>query len=121
MRLQDLAQAIPGILVAVLLTGYAVATVLAPRWRSWEKLAAAPGLSAGFFGVLGLGLHLVHIPFEPLTVFPCVGVAAVVAVVRRRVSGPSPADGVPARGKAQKKTAPLARDRRFVALIGHGA
>jgi hypothetical protein len=95
LRLQDLAQAIPGILVAVLLTGYAVATVLAPRWRSWERLAAAPGLSAGFFGVLGLGLHLVHIPFEPLTVFPCIGVAAVVAVVRRRVSGPSPADSVP--------------------------
>lgn len=95
MRLQDLAQAIPGILVAVLLPGYALATVLAPRWRSWERLASAPGLSAGFLGVLGLGLRLVHIPFEPVTVFFCIAALAAAAVVRRRLSGAKAADDVP--------------------------
>lgn len=95
MRLQDLAQAIPGILVAVLLPGYAAATVLAPRWRWWERLAASPGLSAGFFGVLGLGLRLVHIPFEPLTVFPCIAILVAMAVARRRWRGSHPAEDVP--------------------------
>jgi hypothetical protein len=95
LRFQDLAQAIPGILTAVLLPGYALATVLAPRWRAWERLAASPGLSAGFFGVLGLSLRLVHIPFKPLTVFPCVAVLAAAAVGRRRASGTNPVDDVP--------------------------
>jgi hypothetical protein len=94
LRLQDLAQAIPGILVAVLLPGYALATLMAPRWRAWERLAASPGLSAGFLGVLGLSLRLVHIPFEPLTVFLCIAALAAGAVARRRLSGANAADDV---------------------------
>jgi hypothetical protein len=95
LRLQDLAQAIPGILVAVLLPGYALATLLAPRWRWWERLAASPGLSAGFLGVLGLSLRLVHIPFEPLTVFFCIAALAGGAAARRRASGANAVDDVP--------------------------
>jgi hypothetical protein len=84
--LHDLAQAVPGILVAVLLPGFALATLIAPRWRAWERLGAAPGLSAGFLGILGLGMRLVHISFEPLTVFPCIVLVAVAAAVRVRCS-----------------------------------
>jgi hypothetical protein len=89
LRLVDLAQAIPGILVAVILTGYSLATVLVPRWRAWERLAAAPGLAAGLIGVLGLATHLVHIPFEPQTVLPLIGGLAVAAFLRRRRSRPA--------------------------------
>lgn len=84
MPLHDLAQAVPGLLVAVLLPGFALATVLGPRWAAWERLAAAPGLSAGFLGVLGLGLRLVHIPFEPVTVLPCIGLLAAAGIYRGR-------------------------------------
>ncbi|MBJ7596034.1 MAG: hypothetical protein JF886_14480 [Candidatus Dormibacteraeota bacterium] len=84
MALHDLAQALPGLVVAVLLPGYALATLLVPRWRAWERLAGAPGLAAGFLGVLGLGMRLVHIPFEPLTVLPCIAALAAAATFRAR-------------------------------------
>jgi hypothetical protein len=93
--LHDLAKAIPGILVAALLPGYALATLLAPRWRAWERLAASPGLSAGFFGVLGLGMRVVHVPFEPLTVIPATLLLVGAAFARRRWAGPLPATGTP--------------------------
>ncbi|MGH2866928.1 MAG: DUF6541 family protein, partial [Solirubrobacteraceae bacterium] len=73
----------------MLLPGYALATLLAPRWRAWERLGAAPGLSAGFIGVLGLGLRLVHIPFEPLTVLPCIALLTLAGILRRRGTGPA--------------------------------
>lgn len=88
MRLVDLAQAIPGILVAVLLPGYSLATLMVPRWRAWERLGAAPGLAAGFIGVLGLAMRLAHIPFEPQTVLPVIAGLAVAGLVRRRRAGP---------------------------------
>jgi hypothetical protein len=91
----DLAQALPGILVAVLLPGFALATLIAPLWRVWERMAAAPGLSAGFLGVLGLIERLAHVPFEPLTVFPCIGLLCAAAVFRHRRSGPIPEFGLP--------------------------
>lgn len=90
MQLTDLARAIPGILLAVLLPGYALATLLAPSWRAWTRLAASPGLSAGFFGVLGLGMRLVHIPFEPVTVISAIVVLCGAAVIRRRRAGRLP-------------------------------
>jgi len=83
LQLHDLAQALPGILIAALLPGYALATLLVPRWRAWERLATAPGLSVGFIGALGLSLRLVHIPFERLTVFPCIALLVVAASFRR--------------------------------------
>jgi hypothetical protein len=95
LRLHDLVQAVPGILIAVLLPGWALATLIAPRWRAWERLAAAPGLSAGFFGVLGLSLRVVHVPFEPLTVFLSIAVVAGAALFRRHLTGPSPRDDAP--------------------------
>jgi len=79
---EDLSRALPGILIAALLPGFAMATLLAPRWRAWERLAAAPGLSAGFIGILGLGLRLVHIPFEPLTILPCIAGLVAAAALR---------------------------------------
>jgi hypothetical protein len=93
--LRDLAQALPGLVVAVLLPGYALATLLVPRWRAWERLAGAPGLSAGFFGVLGLGMRLVHVPFEPRTVLPCIALLGVAGFVRRRRAGSNPSSGLP--------------------------
>lgn len=95
MPLHDLAQAVPGILVAVLLPGYALATVLVPRWAPWERLAAAPGLSAGFLGVLGLALRLVHIPFEPITVLPSIGLLAAAGIYRWRRARPGHDDPGP--------------------------
>ena len=94
MPLQDLAHAIPGILVAALLPGFALATLCAPRWRVWERAAAAPGLSAGFLGVLGLGMRLVHVPFEPLTVLPVIAAVAAAAIwrVRREAGSEAPRD-----------------------------
>jgi hypothetical protein len=93
--LRDLAQAQPGLVVAVLIPGYALATLLVPRWRAWERLAGAPGLSAGFFGILGLGMRLVHVPFEPHTVLPCIAVLGAAGWVRRRRAGNHPPSRLP--------------------------
>lgn len=90
MPLHDLARAVPGLLVAVLLPGFALATLAAPRWAAWQRLAGAPGLSAGFLGVLGLGMRLVHVPFAPQTVFPCIVLLTVAAAVRWRRVHPDP-------------------------------
>jgi hypothetical protein len=82
--LHDLAQSLPGVVVAALLPGFALATLLAPRWRAWQRLAMAPGLSAGFIGVFGMAMHDAHIPFEPMTILPLLAVLGVAAVLRWR-------------------------------------
>lgn len=88
MALQDLAQTFPGVVIAALLPGFALATLLSPRWHWWARLAMSPGLSAGFIGVSGMAMHDVHIPFEPLTVLPLIVVVAVAAVFRWRRTDP---------------------------------
>jgi hypothetical protein len=94
--LQDLAQTLPGVVIAALLPGFALATLLGPGWHWWARLAMAPGLSAGFIGVFGMAMHDAHIPFEPLTVFPLMVVLGIAAVVRWRRTGPKPAaSGLP--------------------------
>jgi hypothetical protein len=85
---QDLAQSIPGVVIAALLPGFALATLLSPRWHWWARLAMAPGLSAGFIGVFGMAMHDVHISFEPLTVVPLIVVLVVAAVFRSRRGTP---------------------------------
>jgi hypothetical protein len=81
---QDFAQTLPGVVAVAFLPGFALATLLAPTWRAWQRLAMAPGLSAGFIGIYGLALHDVHVPFEPLTVFPVLVVLGIAALVRWR-------------------------------------
>jgi len=93
--LQDLAQSIPGVVIAALLPGFALATLLSPRWHWWARLAMSPGLSAGFIGVFGMAMHDVHIPFEPATVFPLLVVLGVAAVFRWRRATPGPSDDLP--------------------------
>jgi hypothetical protein len=82
--LHDLAQSLPGVVAAAVLPGFALATLLAPHWRAWQRLAMAPGLSAGFIGVAGMAMHDAHIPFEPLTLLPLLVLLGVAAVFRRR-------------------------------------
>jgi hypothetical protein len=93
--LQDLAQSIPGVVIAALLPGFALATLLSPRWHWWARLAMSPGLSAGFIGVFGMAMHDVHIPFEPATVFPLLVVLGAAAVFRWRRATPGPSDDLP--------------------------
>ena len=95
MPLHDFAQSLPGVVLAALLPGFAVATLLAPTWRVWQRLAMAPGLSAGFIGVAGLAMHDVHVPFEPLTIFPILIMLGVAAVIRWRRSDHGEPDGAP--------------------------
>ena len=61
----------------------------------WQRLAMAPGLSAGFIGVAGLAMHDVHVPFEPLTIFPILIMLGVAAVIRWRRSDRGEPDGAP--------------------------
>lgn len=95
MPLHDLTHSIPGVVLAALLPGFALATLLAPGWRAWQRLTMAPGLSAGFIGVAGLAMHDVHVPFEPLTIFPVLIVLGVAAVIRWRRSDPGVLDDAP--------------------------
>lgn len=95
MPLHVFAQSLPGVVVAALLPGFALATLLAPGWRAWQRLAMAPGLSAGFIGVAGLAMHDVHIPFEPLTILPVLVVLGVAAVIRWRTSDVDAPDAAP--------------------------
>lgn len=68
--------------IAALLPGFSLATLLGPRWHWWARVAMAPGLSAGFIGVAGMAMHDVHIPFEPLTVLPLFVVLGAAALSR---------------------------------------
>jgi hypothetical protein len=95
LSLQDLAQSFPGVVIAAILPGFALATLLGPRWHWWARLAMAPGLSAGFIGVAGMAMHDVHIPFEPLTIFPLIIVLGIGAVYRWRHTEPGLDAGPP--------------------------
>jgi hypothetical protein len=87
---QEFAQTLPGVLAVAFLPGFALATLLAPSWRAWQRLAMAPGLSAGLIGVYGLVLHDIHVPFEAITVFPVLVVVGIAAIVRWRRNEPKP-------------------------------
>lgn len=95
MSLQDLAQSLPGVVIAALLPGFALATVLGPSWHWWARLAMAPGLSAGFIGVAGMAMHDGHIPFEPLTVLPLLVVLGAAGVLRWRRAESTPGVATP--------------------------
>jgi hypothetical protein len=86
---QDFAQTLPGVAAVAFLPGFALATLLAPTWHAWQRLAMAPGLSAGFIGMYGLALHDVHVPFEPLTVFPVLVVLGIAAGFRWQRTEPA--------------------------------
>ncbi len=70
--------------MAGLLPGFALATVIAPRWPTWERVVVAPGLSAGLIGVLGLVLRLLHVPFSAATVLPLVALIGLAGFLRFR-------------------------------------
>ncbi|HEY6470632.1 MAG TPA: DUF6541 family protein [Candidatus Dormibacteraeota bacterium] len=95
MSLQDFAQTLPGVVLVALLPGFALATLIAPQWRAWQRIAMAPGLSAGFIGVFGMAMHDVHVPFEPLTVFPLLLVLGSAAVYRWRRTTPETTQRAP--------------------------
>ncbi len=88
MPLHDLAQSLPGVVIVSLLPGFALATLLSPRWRWWARLGMAPGLSCGFVGVVGMAMHDAHIPFEPLTMLPLLVLLGIAAVLRWRQADP---------------------------------
>ncbi len=77
-------------LAVAFLPGFALATLLAPSWRAWQRLAMAPGLSAGLIGVYGLVLHDIQVPFEAITVLPVLVVVGIAAIARWRRSEPKP-------------------------------
>ena len=82
MNLLDLLRALPGLVVLGLLPGLALVSLIPPSMPGWQRLALAPGLSAGAVGVLGLLYHDVHVPFELSSVLPVVGLLAVAAALR---------------------------------------
>lgn len=84
MPLGDLAAALPGLILVAILPGMAVATLAVPRWRWWERLAAAPGLGAGLVGVIGLADHDLHAGFRLATVLPIEGLVCLGAAWRWR-------------------------------------
>jgi hypothetical protein len=86
--LQDLAQSLPGVVIAALLPGFALATLLSPKWHWWARLGMAPGLSCGFVGTVGMAMHDAHIPFEQLTMLPLLGLLGIAAIIRWRQSEP---------------------------------
>jgi hypothetical protein len=86
--LAELARALPFLILVGILPGIALATLVVPGWRRWERLATAPGLSAGMAGVIGLAYHDLHVPFMAATVLPLEAMVVVAAVwrTRRRVA-----------------------------------
>ncbi|TME00064.1 MAG: hypothetical protein E6I76_01120, partial [Chloroflexi bacterium] len=97
MPLTDLLRALPALLVVGIVPGFALATLIVPGWRWWERLAGAPGLSAGLAGVIGLAYHDLHVPLWTATVLP-LEVAVVAAAVwrARRHATSSAAEAHPA-------------------------
>jgi hypothetical protein len=82
MQLDDLIRSIPALALVGIAPGYLLASLLAPRWRWWERLAGAPGLSAGAVGITGLAFRHAHIGLRPATLAP-LGVGLCAAVVWR--------------------------------------
>ena len=89
MDLIDLLRAAPGLVVLGLAPGLAAVSLIRPSMPGWWRLAAAPGLSVGLLGLLGLLYHRAHVPFELTTVLPPVAGLVLAAVglraARRRV------------------------------------
>jgi len=83
MRVADLVQALPGLILIGLLPGFLLATALVPRWRWWERLAMSPGLAAGLTGAAGLLWHDLGVPFTAATVLPLMAALGPVAAWRR--------------------------------------
>jgi hypothetical protein len=100
--LAELARALPALLVVGVLPGLVLATLVVPGWRWWMRLAAAPGLSAGMAGVIGLVLHDLHLPFMAPTVLPLEAALVVAAAWRHRRR--THAGGAPTgRGRAARR------------------
>ena len=106
MPLSDLLQAADGLLLVSLLPGFALATLAAPRWGWWERLAAAPGISAGAIGVLGLIYRDLHLGFRAVTVLPVLAMLVPAAWWRVRRTRSEPRVGpVADRGAIARVTA----------------
>jgi hypothetical protein len=90
--LADFFRALPLILLLGAVPGLALATLVAPRLSWPERLAAAPGLSVGCIGVIGLVLHLLGLPFTPASVIPILFAITVLALARHRFRQRGPAD-----------------------------
>jgi hypothetical protein len=82
--LAELLHALPFLVLVGMLPGAALATLVVPGWRRWERLAMAPGLSAGMAGVIGLAYHDLHVPFMAATVLPLEGMVVIAALWRAR-------------------------------------
>ena len=89
--IDQLFRALPVVLLLGVVPGLALATLISPRLSWAERLAAAPGLSIGFVGVVGLVLHALGIWFSAPTVVPLllllVGAGLARMVRARRVAG----------------------------------
>src|SRR5690242_7114747 len=83
-------RALPGLALWCAVPGVALACVAGRRapWR--ERLAMAPGLGAGFVGIVGLLYHALHLRFEALTVAPAVAALVLAAALLLRGRPPAP-------------------------------
>jgi hypothetical protein len=110
MHVLDLLRAAPGVVIFGLLPGLGLATLLVPRWSAWLRLAAAPGLSAGVVGILGLAAHDARAPFRPWWVGLVIALLLAAALWRRHTAraatdGPQPKQRPP-RGARFREAAP---------------
>lgn len=79
MDLFDLLCALPGLVLLGLVPGWALLVLIRPGMPRWWRLAAAPGVSIGLAGVLGLVYHRAGVAFEPATVLPPMALLAIAA------------------------------------------
>ena len=107
METADLIRALPGLLLVGVLPGFALATVIAPRWPTWERVVVTPGLSAGVIGVLGLAMRLVHVPFSASSMLPVVALIGAAGFFRFRHSSQHPAAKAPATRAAVRRVVVL--------------
>ena len=95
MDLIDLARALPGLLLLVLLPGLAAAALLRPSLPGWWRLAIAPAVAIGLIGVTGLIYHDLGIRFELGSVSPMLALITLAAVGLRLRGGRRPSDPEP--------------------------